>query len=348
VELLHGLIESVDGRGYRGLDDADWSKFVDPPAAPEELARAEAELAKLDPPGAGARNAVDAMLRQLSPADSDRPLIERILGNHLDDLARHRRGVVASALEVSPEELDLLLEKIRRLAPRPGAGFDDEPTIAVRPDLIVRRAPSGIDLAHVDLHAIPLEIDPQVLAASRDRSTPAEIRNYLRERIDAAKCLLQCLDQRRATLERVARALFLRQPAFLERGPKFVRPLRMHELAEALSIHPSTISRAVAGKYAETEWGIFRLRDFFEVGVATTTGEAGSRSSLREAIRQLFAEEDRARPLDDDAVVERLRARGYVLARRTVAKYRAELGIPSSWHRRARGAPASQAARGGA
>jgi RNA polymerase sigma-54 factor len=334
AELLRSIVESLDERGLRTVTDAELAVAIDPPAAPEELVLADAELRKLEPRGVGARTAVDAMLCQLSPTDADRPLVEAILRDHLDDLARHRRGIVASALAVSAEELDLLLEKIRQLSPRPSAGFDDGPSVTVRPDLVVRRAAKGVEIEPVDPHAIALEIDPQILEWSKDRGAPAEVRNYLRERIEAAKSLLQCLDQRRATLERVARALFLRQAEFLEQGPRFLRPLRMQDLAESLGIHPSTISRAVAGKYAETDWGIYRLRDFFEVGVATTTGEAGSRANLRDAIRQLFAGEAPGRPLDDDAVVARLKVKGYVLARRTVAKYRAELGIPSSWHRR--------------
>jgi RNA polymerase sigma-54 factor len=116
----------------------------------------------------------------------------------------------------------------------------------------------------------------------------------------------------------------------------------MQELAESLDIHPSTISRAVAGKYVETDWGIFRLRDFFEAGVPTTSGEGATRAGLREAIRECFASEDPCQVLDDGDVVRMLRAKGYVIARRTVAKYRVELGIPSSWHRaRARSAPAA-------
>lgn len=333
LELLRALIESLDGAGYRTLDDAEWGGLLAPAASPEELAAAEAELARLDPPAAGARGPVDAILRQISRTDPDRPLVERLLREHLEDLARQRRGTVAESLGLDSDELALLLAKIGKLPMRPAAGFSGDEAARVRPDFAVRRTAEGIEVRPADGSVAELVLDSEVLAAARDRATPSELRAHLRERIESAKALLRCLGQRRATLERVVKALFVRQVPFLEHGPRHLRPLRMQQIAETLSIHPSTISRAVAGKYVETAWGIFRLRDFFEAGVATTAGPAGSRSSLRDAIRECFAAEDPRRPIGDDDVVEALRAKGYLLARRTVAKYRAELGIASSWHR---------------
>ena len=292
AELLRSIVESLDERGLRTVTDAELAVAIDPPAAPEELVLADAELRKLEPRGVGARTAVDAMLCQLSPTDADRPLVEAILRDHLDDLARHRRGIVASALAVSAEELDLLLEKIRQLSPRPSAGFDDGPSVTVRPDLVVRRAAKGVEIEPVDPHAIALEIDPQILEWSKDRGAPAEVRNYLRERIEAAKSLLQCLDQRRATLERVARALFIRQAEFLEQGPRFLRPLRMQDLAESLGIHPRRSAARWPGNTPRPIGG--------STGCATSSRWGWPRRPARPAAARTsatrFANYSRARP----------------------------------------------------
>lgn len=333
LELLRFLADSLDDRGLRTIEDAEWARAVDPPATLEELAACEKALRTLEPRGVGARDTISALLCQVSETDPDRPFVEAILRHHLEDLARHRRGVVANALGVSVEELALLLEKIASLHPRPSRGFATGAAPVVRPDVRVRRRGARLEVIHVEADAFAVEIDPEVAALARDRGTPAALRAHLRERLESAKELLQCLDQRRQTLERVVQALFLRQAAFLECGRKHLRPLRMQDLARALGIHPSTISRTVAGKYVETDWGVLRLRDFFEAGVATTAGREATRSGLREAVRQCFANEPPDRPLDDEDARRLLRSQGFVLARRTVAKYRAELGIPSSWQR---------------
>ncbi len=334
ASLLHLLVASLDESGFRTASRADLGSALEPCPSDAEWDEAERLLARLDPPGVGAEGPLDALLRQAA-LDPDAELLQRLLRDHLSDLAHQRRDDVARALAVSREDLECLLGKLGRLRPRPGAGFATERTERVRPEVIVETRDAGFDLRLEGSTADDLEIDPAVLDAARDRRNPPEIRAHLRERIEAARGFLDAVAQRRATLLRVSRGLLERQPAFLQHGPRHVRPLRMIDLADSLGIHASTVSRAVAGKWMESPWGVHRLRDFFGAAVSTTHGETATRDDLKEAIRGAFAAEDPACPLGDGDVVRQLRTLGFLVARRTVAKYRADLGIPSKWCRRA-------------
>jgi RNA polymerase sigma-54 factor len=178
----------------------------------------------------------------------------------------------------------------------------------------------------------PMRVDPGVRELSRDRALPAEVRSRLRGKIDQARWLLQAVEQRRETLQRVATAVFSHQEPFLRHGPARVRALRMAEVARWLGIHASTVSRAVAGKHAQTPFGVFPLRWFFQAGAASDGDVA--RDRVRELVWTIVSGEDKSAPLSDDAIMAELAARGHAVARRTVAQYRAELDLPSSYRRR--------------
>jgi len=179
---------------------------------------------------------------------------------------------------------------------------------------------------------VAVRLDPRVRSLARDRRQSAGVRRYLRGRLDRARWLIDAVAQREATLLRVARATFEHQRAFLEHGPGHLLPLRMGSLAEELAVHVSTVSRAVAGKHVQTPWGILPLRHFFQGSAGAD--EESARDDVLQAVRELFEGEDPHRPLSDDEAVVALARRGWKLARRTVAKYRRELGIPSSYRRR--------------
>lgn len=334
--LMEAVLSSLDESGYRTIPDDLWASAVEPPATPQECADADRCLAALDPTGVGARGPIEALLWHFPEGHPKRPLVSRILGDLAGELARNHKSSVARILDISMEDLERILAELARLAAPPSRGFTTERSIAIDPDIVVHKSERGFELELRLGSSVEVVIDREIEAQARSRKTPPELRRHLRERLEAARAFLDALSQRRWTLERVARAVFLRQPAFLESGPRFLRPLRMQDVADALSVHSSTVSRAVAGKYVESPWGIHRLRDFFAQAVASADGEAHTRDHLREAIQAEFAGEDKATPLGDEEVVERLTARGFQVARRTVAKYRAELGIPSSWRRRER------------
>ena len=217
------------------------------------------------------------------------------------------------------------------LDPRPAAQLVEESAPPIVPDVIVERTEDGYEVL-VERSAWPaVAVDPSITQLARDKRQSGEVRSYLRGKIDRARWIVEALEQRGETLLRIAQATFAKQKGFLDRGPGHLAPLKMVDLAAEIGLHTSTVSRAVAGKYAQTPWGILALRYFFQS--AGTDGET-ARDDVREQVKRVFEAEDPAKPLSDDDVVEEMRKRGIELARRTVTKYRKELGIPSSYRRR--------------
>lgn len=332
VPWVRLLISALDGNGYLSPSDESLLAIAREQGlagGERELGRAIACVQALEPRGIGGRNAVEALLLQLDPRDRDYALLCLLLEDFLEDLARNKLPAVARAVGIELPALELLLERLRELELRPATGLVEELAPALHPDVSVREGEGGFSV-EVDASGLPpMLIDPDVRALSRNRQLEPAVRRHLRARIDQARWLLQAVEQRRETLQRVATALFSHQEPFLRHGPTRLRALRMGDVAGWLGIHTSTVSRAVAGKYVETPFGIFPLRWFFQAG----DGDAG-RDRVRELVRSIVASEDKAAPLSDDAMVSELCALGHEVARRTVAKYRTELSIPSSYRRR--------------
>lgn len=298
-----------------------------------EMGAAIAALQQLEPRGLGARSGVEALLLQLDPRDADYALLARLLEDFLSELARNRLPQVARALGVDLARLEELLARLRGLDPAPARELCEPGSPAIRPEVLVDALPEGGFEVRLDSSAWPsVRVDPELEALALREGRKSELARYLRPKLESARSIQGALAQRQRTLARVAAALFARQEEFLRDGPRALAPLRMGELADELGLSLSTVSRAIAGKHAQTPWGILPLRWFFQAGAGGEEGQ--TRDALREAVRELFAGEDPARPYSDDEALERLRQRGFELARRTLAKYRNELGIKSSYLRR--------------
>lgn len=297
------------------------------------LGRAIAVVQGLEPRGVGARNAVEALLLQLDPHDEDYALLCRLLEEFLEELAQNKLPSVARAMGIEVDRLMTLIESLRGLNPRPWSGGESDPPV-ILPEVLVELRPEGGYDVTVESAGLPtVTIAPEVVEAAKDKDQSKDVRGYLRDKLERARWIVDAVEQRRATLVRVSALLFERQRAFVEKGPSGLAPLRMHELAAELELSVSTVSRTVAGKHAQTPWGVFPLRHFFQAG-SGGGDETVARDNVRDTVRDVFANEDRTRPLSDDEVVDLLRSKGLELARRTVAKYRKELGIPSSYRRR--------------
>ncbi|MEM7307716.1 MAG: RNA polymerase factor sigma-54 [Planctomycetota bacterium] len=332
------VVSALDASGYLSATD----DMLLAMAAERELAGGEAELGRaiglvqsLEPRGIGGRNAIEALLLQLDPEEPDYALLCLLLEDFLEDVSRNKLPAVARAMGLDLDELEGLIARLRELELRPAAELVQESTPAIHPDVLVEADGAGFVVRIDDSGLPPMRIDPEVRRLTRDRSLGTDVRRHLRGRIDQARWLLQALEQRKETLQRVATALFAHQEAFLRNGPDRLRPLKMGDVADWLGVHTSTVSRAVAGKYAQTPLGIFPLRWFFQSGSADDAGTA--RHCVRDLVGEIVAAEDAKSPLSDDQIVGALADRGHKIARRTVAKYRTELGIPSSYRRRDHG-----------
>ncbi|MCA8949167.1 MAG: RNA polymerase factor sigma-54 [Planctomycetes bacterium] len=327
------------------LDDRGLLPFSLPDLAAEFglpltlLEEAHGELMTLEPRGIGAPDSVAAMLLQ-AEGDPDLSIIEALLTVHLDALGRNRLPDVARDLELSLDELQEVMARIRDLNPRPAAEFSETAAPAIRPDAYVAYL-DGVVQVSLDDAALPgLGIDAEYAALASDRDTADEVRSYLRPKLKLARDLISALEQRRDTLLRTVQAVMEEQVQFLQRGKAAIVPLRMSEIADRLELHTSTVSRAIAGKHVATSFGLFRLRDFFDGGrLGGDQARAGQgRMGVAQRIADLVAAEDKATPLSDDDLVQLLEQSGVQVARRTIAKYRGELGIPSSYRRRRFGA----------
>ena len=332
-EVVAFLIGSLDANGHLVLDETE---LADVFGDQELVSRGVGLLQSFDPPGVGQVGPRECMIAQVDPDDPDYDLLVKLIEDELEELAKNRLPAVAKRLRIEVAELKLLIERLRDLEPCPGRAFANEEDRGFSPDVVVRRE-DGAWQVYVDDARIP-ELAVSDEYDSLARSAATDVRKYLRGQLNSARDLVAAIAQRKRTLGRVARAALARQRAFLERGPSSIVPLGMQEVADAVGVHLSTVSRAIADKFVQTDFGVFPLRRLFDGGQGVGGGESGkageSRASVQERVRRLVADEDPGKPLSDDAIVKKLAEQGLEVARRTVAKYRKQLGIPSSWRRR--------------
>jgi len=334
VERVIGfhLVEAVDETGYCR---AEFDELADRLGV--ERARIEAVLRTLqgfDPTGVGARDLAECLALQLRERDRLDLAMRRLLAN-LDRLAKGDRRALMRLCGVDETDLADMIHEIRALDPRPGLAFASPPETGAVPDLWVYRHRGGwrVELNNATLPRLLVDVDyyTQVAGPGLDPS----VRHYFAERFQAANWLVKALDQRARTILKVAEYVVEEQSGFLERGVSALKPMVLRQVAEGTGLHESTVSRATAGKLVATPLGVIPFKYFFSNAVGGEDGgEAHAAEAIRQEIRQLVERETAETVLSDDQIVRLLKGRGMALARRTVAKYRESLGIPSSVTRR--------------
>ncbi len=333
LEPARVIIGSLDENGYfRGtLDEVAYPLGLTPSDAEEALTCVQA----LDPPGIAARDLSECLLIQLrQKAGGGDSLETRIVKDHLEDLARRKIPEIARALGVTHAEVQEAAAAIKNLDPRPGRAFapDDNPVVV--PDVVVERDGDGYSVSLNESEIPTLRISDDYKDMIGLGGPNREIRDYLREKIRGGRFFIRCIQQRQQTILAIAREIVARQSEFLESGPSHLRPMTMSAVAAAAGVHETTVSRAVSGKYMATPQGLFEMKFFFTSGYTTDAGQTLSNESVRREIQEIVKSEDPRNPLSDQALVGGLAARGIRVARRTVAKYREQLGIlPSNLRR---------------
>ena len=320
AEMLIGELDA-DGMFVGSLPD-----IVMVSGETEEKVRSVlAKIREFDPPGCGATTLAECLGSQLDKI-GDPAVRARVAGllGRLED--------VAAGKVDDPEALRAL----RTLEPRPGRAYrhDARGTEYVNPEVHAVRCEDGW-AARVDARSLPeIRISPKYLAMLEDPNVAKETKDYIRERIAAAKALVDAVARRRDTITDIAQEIFDRQPGFFEKGLKGLKPMTMREIADKLGIHETTVSRTVNGKYAATPKGTVELRRFFVQGVRTDSGETVARDGVIDRLKAFVEAEDKAHPLSDERLSELLKGEGFPVARRTVAKYRTLAGIPGTSARR--------------
>jgi RNA polymerase sigma-54 factor len=324
------IIGNLDEDGYLRAELSEIAQRCE--TTVEEVEKGLALIQSFDPPGVAARSIQECLLIQLKSDPNPDPVSVEIVEQYFDDLTRRRYPDIARALKLPLDRIMESIEEIMGLEPKPGRRFGGNDSRYIVPDVVVHKM-GGEYVVVLNEDGIP-RLRVNSLYRSLLRSSGDEAKQYVEQKLRSAVWLIKSVDQRQRTLRKVTQSIVKFQREFLDKGLAYLRPLSLRDVGEDIGMHESTISRVTTNKYVETPQGLFELKFFFHSGIASGSGEMVSSVSVKKMIQDLLANEDPSKPLSDQEVAQILKGRGLVIARRTVAKYREELGILPSHQRR--------------
>ncbi len=332
-EIGSAIIGNLDDDGYLVASVAEIAEMGNWPLA--EVERVLGILQGFDPVGVAARHLQECLLLQITQLGLDGTASETIIRDHLKLLQNHQGREIARRLDMSIDELKHHIEVIRQLDPKPGSRFNPTSSQYVIPDVYVVKVEDR-HVAMLNEDGMPqLRISPvyrRLLDNKQENNN--ETRAYVKEKFRSALWLIKSIDQRQKTIYKVATSIISFQTEFLDRGIEFLRPLILRDVATDIGMHESTVSRVVNNKYMHTPQGVFEMKYFFHSGINSAYGENVSSVTIKQRIRKIIKEENPEKPLSDSRIVHLLQNEGLVLARRTIAKYREEMKIPTSSQRK--------------
>ncbi len=335
LEILQTLVAHIDERGYLATPLEDIARTIEPPPTLAEIEAALARLQKLDPPGVGARNKEECLLLQVTPETPYREAVRALISNHLEDIQHNRLPVIQKKTGFDMETIHAAIEVLKHFNPKPGASFSNDNIPYVVPDIVVDKGESGeYEVKLLDDWTPNIYISRRLIELYRDKSADQQTKEFLKRKIQSAQWLIEAIEQRRNTLSKVTKAIIHHQKSFLDKGPEFIEPLKMQQIADQVGVHVTTVSRAVDDKWVQTPRGIFPLKRFFGGGTHTSTGEEVAWETIKQKLLDIVAHEDKSNPLSDEDLVKKLEEAGYPIARRTITKYRKMLNIASSRQRK--------------
>ena len=327
------IIESLDDNGYLTQSRSELAESLD--LQPEEIEKVLAVIHTFDPAGVGAENLSECLLVQLASQDRLTELKQRVISEFLEDMAANRLAAIAKKLGTDTDQIQRIADEIRTLDPKPGRAFaSQDETRYITPDVFVEKEDG-------DYHVIINEGSvPRLMVSSyyrqvlRESANDRNLAEYLNDRINTANWLIRSIEQRKQTIYNVVSAVVRYQRDFFEYGPKHIKPMTLKQIAEEVGIHESTVSRSINGKYMQSPRGVFEIREFFTSGVSAGSGEGMSSKAVKSIIRDMVEKENPKKPCSDQYMADRMQEDGINISRRTVAKYREEMGIPSSQKRK--------------
>jgi RNA polymerase sigma-54 factor len=347
-ELCEYVISHLDDNGYLLAHDPEKGKpialsfdelarnYTVRPVTADDIDDALSIVQQLDPAGVGARDTKECLMLQVTEDTPHADLLRALIADHLEDVAHNRLPVIQKKTRAELHTIKEAIEELRRLDPKPGARFTPEHNQYVVPDVIVERTDDDdFEIRLTDDWTPTVRISKRYTDLAKDKSYDPKTRDFLRQKFQSAHWLIDAIEQRRNTLIKVTRAIINHQRAFLDRGPDFIQPLKMEQIADQVGVHVTTVSRAVDDKWVQTPRGVFPLKRFFGGGTKNEqTGESVAWETIKQKLVEIISVEDKARPLSDEEIVERFKGAGLTVARRTVTKYREALNIPSSRQRK--------------
>ncbi len=329
-DIAYEIIGNLDEKGFFKLPLEDIaSKFKVPVEKVEEIRK---RITKMEPVGIASRNYEEAILVQYKERYGEDFLAEKIINEDLLNL-NDLDYLYEKYKDVDKEKIDTVISNIKSLNPYPTVNFSDDVQQYIEPDIFVYDKGDDFEIK-INEKGIPeLKLTTAYRKLISRKDLPEETKKFLDEKYEKAKGIIEAIKQRRENLYKITKAILNRQKDFLRKGKEHLKPLTLKDIAEEVDLHESTISRTVNSKYIQTEYGIFPLKAFFSAKLKTTSGEV-STERVKYMIQELIENEDKRKPLSDQAIVNILKERGIKIARRTVTKYREELGIPDSRTRR--------------
>ena len=331
-EAGHSIVGNLNEDGYLPTTVEEIAQTGSHEPAHVEEALALVQL--FDPLGVAARDVRECLLIQLHTLAPENTLAQQIVSGYLKQVQNKQFREIARALDRPVKAVERCVDLIRKLDPRPGQRFNNAQTRLIEPDVAFVRNGEGYQVVLNEDGLPQLRLSHHYRRMLGEDGTAREVRNYVKERFTSAIQLIKNIEQRKQTIIRVCEAIIRRQREFLDKGIDQLRPMMIKEVAEEVGVHPSTVSRAVANKYAHTPQGVYELRYFFSEAVQGPAGGLTSLINLKRLVKKMIDEEEPLHPLTDEQITHRLREVGYCVTRRTVAKYREDMRIPSTHQRR--------------
>ncbi|MBB6445083.1 RNA polymerase factor sigma-54 [Bacillus benzoevorans] len=330
--ILNFLINSLDANGYLPMGHDECAHILEVPH--ERVEKAVALIQGLEPAGIGARNLQECLLLQLERKEKKNHLAESIISDYFVLFAEKKWKLVAKHLNVELKEIQNVFDYVQSLNPRPASDFSSEQTAYIIPDITIKWDGNSFSVSIFDEVLPKIEFN-QSYYEKFNRFQDKQVQQFLKEKHHDYHWIARSIEQRKETIHKVALKIVEKQPDFFIYGPEKLKPMTMKEISEELGIHESTVSRAVREKYAQTPFGTFELKSFFSSAIKTASNEDTGSQEVKKWMTKLIDEEDKYQPLSDQELVRLLEGKkGIIVSRRTIAKYRDQLGIPSSSKRK--------------
>ena len=333
IKIGRYMVESIDENGYLTVELSQVGKtFKVSEAHVEKILDV---IQTFEPAGVGARTLEECLIIQLASKGLLEDSVEYIILHHLADIGDNKLGKVSKETGLTVAQVQMITDLIRTLEPKPGRRFSSGESVKyVVPDVIVEKVDGEYQIVTNETTIPRLMVSSYYMSLAKRATEDAELSKYLNEKYNSALWLIKSIEQRRQTIYNVVAAVVEHQKEFLDKGPKYLKTLTLKQVAEALNIHESTVSRSINGKYMQTPRGVFEIKYFFSSGVTGGSGEGMSSNSIKTFIKEIVESEDPKKPYSDQEMVEILSRKGIEISRRTVAKYREGMNILSSSKRR--------------